>query len=67
LKYKGLLIVAGDLEQINDYKKEILRLSEGLNVHFVGLIKDKNTLLSIISNADLFIFPSTLEAMSMML
>lgn len=67
INYKGHLIVAGDLEQTPTYKKEILKLSESLNVIFIGLVKDKKELLSIIKNAHIFIFPSTMEAMSMML
>jgi len=67
LNYKSYLLVAGDIEQTQDYKKEILKLSEGINVIFLGLIKDKDELLSIIKNAHLFIFPSNMEAMSMML
>lgn len=61
------IIVAGDLDQINSYKKEILELSRNMNVKFVGLVKDKNELLNLVRNAKLFIFPSLTEAMSMML
>lgn len=67
ISYKGLLIVAGDLEQSEDYKQEILELSKGLNVEFLGLIKDKKELLSYMANSDLFVYPSYREAMSMML
>ena len=59
--------VAGDLNQMNEYKQEIESLSSGLNINFLGLIKEKPELMNIISNANLFIFPSTTEAMSMML
>nr|MBP8994606.1 glycosyltransferase family 4 protein [Bacteroidales bacterium] len=67
LKYTGLLIIAGELEQIEDYKNEIFSLSNDLNVKFKGLIKEKKELLTTIHNSELFIFPSSLEAMSMML
>jgi len=67
LKYNGLLVIAGDLEQIEEYKNEIFSLSKSLNIIFKGLIKDKKELLTIIYNSTLFIFPSLLEAMSMML
>jgi len=67
INYRGYLLVAGDIEQTRDYKEEILKLSEGLNVKFLGLIKDKHDLLVVIKNAFLFIFPSNKEAMSMML
>ena len=61
------LIVIGDLSQVPAYKKLILQLSEGLNVEYRGLIKDKNKLFSYIKNACLFIFPSVNEGMSNML
>ena len=67
INYKGKLIVLGDLDQIKEYKAEILALSEGLNVEYKGLIKDKTKLNSYIAGAKLFVFPSTQEAMSMML
>jgi glycosyltransferase involved in cell wall biosynthesis len=67
INYKGKLIVLGDLDQIKDYKAEIQALSEGLNVEYKGLIKDKAKLNSYIAGAKLFVFPSTQEAMSMML
>ena len=61
------LIVAGDLDQTPDYKKEILQLSDGLNVDYVGLIKEKEKLFSYLKFSRLFVFPSTFEGMSMML
>jgi len=67
MDYKGKIIVAGDLEQTPDYKKEILDLSENLHVEFPGLIKEKEKLLGYLKNASLFIFPSNREAMSIML
>jgi glycosyltransferase involved in cell wall biosynthesis len=65
MKYK--LLIAGDIEQTKDYKKEILALSKNLNVEYLGLIKDKNQLFNYIRHSKLFIFPSSIEAMSMML
>lgn len=67
IDFKGTLLVAGDLEHTIDYKKTILSLSKGLNVKFIGLIKQKDLLYSYLNNSKIFIFPSTLEAMSMML
>jgi len=67
LNYKGKLIVLGDLDQIKEYKAEILALSDGLDVEYKGLIRDKAKLNSYIAGAKLFVFPSTQEAMSMML
>ena len=61
------LIVAGDLNQVKQYKSKIIKQSKDLNVKFLGLIKDKEKLLDMVRHSKLFIFPSTTEAMSMML
>jgi glycosyltransferase involved in cell wall biosynthesis len=65
--YKGKLLVLGDYNQNKEYKKELLDLAAGLDVEFKGLIKDKSLLNAYVAGASLFIFPSTLEGMSMML
>lgn len=66
-KFNGKLLIAGDINQIELYKKKILDLSNSLNTTFLGLIKDKSQLLGYIKQSKLFIFPSSVEAMSMML
>jgi glycosyltransferase involved in cell wall biosynthesis len=70
VKQNGLISeikIAGDLDQILDYKLEIETLAVGLNTNYLGLIKDKAELKRIVSEAKLFVFPSLTEAMSMML
>ena len=67
INYKGQIIVIGDLSQQKKYKKELLKLSKVLNVNYIGLIKDKTLLFSYIKRAKYFVFPSLVEAMSMML
>ena len=67
INYKGKLVVAGDLDQIPAYRTEILQMVGNLDVEFLGLIKNKDLLFSYIKNAKLFIFPSHIEGMSMML
>ena len=67
ISYQGKLIVAGDIDQIPKYRNELLDMVGDLNVEFIGLIKEKNLLFSYIANAKLFIYPSHIEAMSMML
>ena len=67
LNYKGKIVIAGDLEQSQTYKNEVLELAKELDVKFIGLIKEKSILLKTIEKAKLFIFPSSVEAMSMML
>jgi len=61
------LKVAGDMEYSPDYKKGIKELSKDLNIELLGLIKNKNRLFSYVNKADFFVFPSSIEAMSMML
>jgi glycosyltransferase involved in cell wall biosynthesis len=59
--------IAGDLDQVDVYKSEILMLSKELNVEFLGLIKKRYELYKLIGEANLFVFPSLTEAMSIML
>ena len=65
--YKGKLIVLGDHSQLKDYSRGIFDLAAGLDVEFKGLIKEKALLNTWIAGARVFVFPSTHEAMSMML
>jgi glycosyltransferase involved in cell wall biosynthesis len=65
--YKGRLIVLGDHSQLKDYSQQLFTLAAGLDIEFKGLIKDKALLNAWIAGARLFVFPSTYEAMSMML
>jgi glycosyltransferase involved in cell wall biosynthesis len=65
--YQGKLIVLGDHSQLKEYTRELFELASGLDVEFKGLIKEKPLLNAWIAGARLFIFPSTYEAMSMML
>jgi glycosyltransferase involved in cell wall biosynthesis len=65
--YKGKLIILGDHTQVKDYEQQLFGLAAGLDVEFKGLIKDKSLLNAYIAGATLFVFPSTYEAMSMML
>jgi len=66
-RYKGKVIVLGDHLQVKEYSKELAALSAGLNVEYKGLIREKALLNNYIAKARLFVFPSTYEAMSMML
>ncbi|HQJ64448.1 MAG TPA: glycosyltransferase family 4 protein [bacterium] len=67
IKYDGKLLVAGDLKQMPKYAKELSKHSKGLNVVWLGLIKDKEKLFNTICQSDIFVFPSAIESMSMML
>ena len=67
INYRGKVLIAGDLEQSTSLKNRILYLSKNLNVVFLGFVLDKNTLMDYYSKEKLFIFPSSREAMSMVL
>jgi glycosyltransferase involved in cell wall biosynthesis len=67
INYKGRVRIIGDLDQINSYKAEILQLASSLDVKFEGLVRDKMRLFQIIKNSKLFVFPSSVENMSIML
>lgn len=66
-EHKGKLLVLGDLDQMPEYKKEIMALANGVDVEFLGLVKDKGKLLRYIKDSKLFVFPSYSENMSIML
>ena len=57
---KRKLTVIGDLDQVPTYKKRILKLSSGLNVEYLGMIKEKQQLYSYIKSSNLFIFKTLL-------
>jgi glycosyltransferase involved in cell wall biosynthesis len=61
------LLVVGDLYHAPGYEEQLRALARGLPVTFVPRLDDKATLLGLLRAARLFIFPSTVEAMSMML
>ncbi len=60
------LVVVGDVTKERGYDRELQRLAND-RVTFIPFIESKADLAGLIRNAILFIFPSTLEAMSMML
>ena len=59
--------IVGDLDRVPTYKAEVLQNMQELNVDLIGLIKEKSELIELVNQAELFIFPSLHEAMSMML
>lgn len=67
IEYNGSIVIAGDLYQTSDYKEQIEKLMNKTGAFYTGLIKSKPELLGLILLAKYFIFPSTIEAMSMML
>ena len=67
VNYKGQIFITGDLHTSQDYLDLLKKLSEGLNVYFLGFVNPLPTLLALIDQAELFIFPSETEGMSIML
>ena len=67
IKYEGQVLITGDLHTSTEYWNKLQDLSVGLNVHFLGLVGPLNSLLALIDKAELFIFPSETEGMSIML
>jgi len=66
-KIDSKLLVIGDLNQDEGYKKKIMELSEELNIQYIPLIREKYKLFEYISKSKIFVFPSLFEAMSMTL
>lgn len=67
INYQGTLVIAADIEQLPLYTQKLKKLAAGLKVKFVGYISDLEVLNALIARSKFFIFPSELEAMSMML
>ena len=61
------IVIAGDLKQVPKYVNQLNAYNDRLNLHFIGYISDKPTLLNIVRNSEMFIFPSETEGMSIML
>jgi len=66
LGLKTPLVVIGNVKDDLSYKRYLERLAEP-NVIFIDFIKSKTELLEIISHCKFFVFPSTYEAMSIVL
>lgn len=60
------LLVLGDETQIPSYAEELHQMADA-RVRFGGFVSSKAMLMGLVAQARLFVFPSTIEAMSMML
>jgi len=67
LEFRGTLVVLGDLAQMPEYTAELRAAARGLDVHFLGYVAERATLLALVRRAGAFLFPSEREGMSMML
>jgi len=66
LKLTIPLVIIGTIEDNLSYKKYLESITDP-NVIFINFIESKKDLFGLISNCKFFVFPSTYEAMSMML
>ena len=60
------LAVIGDFSHKKDYSERLYAMADS-RVEFIPFIGDRDVLFGIIKNAKFFVFPSTVEAMSIML
>lgn len=60
------LVVIGDMSHAPAYAAQLRQLADA-RVHFIPFIANKATLLGVVKLCQLFVFPSTVEGMSMML
>lgn len=67
VEFRGTLVVLGDLEQMPAYTAELRALARGLDVRFLGYVSARAELLALVRRAELFVFPSEREGMSVML
>lgn len=61
------VLVVGDLHHASGYEGRLRKLAEGLPVTFVPRLDNKSVLMGLLQHCRVFVFPSTVEAMSMML
>ena len=66
-EFRGTLVVLGDMEQMPAYSAELRELARGLDVRFLGYVSERPELLALVRRAELFVFPSEREGMSVML
>ncbi len=64
-KFDTKIVIIGKIE--NDSYRTYLESMPAENIEFIDFIASKEELLKVVANARFFVFPSTYEAMSMML
>jgi len=68
INYNSEILIVGDYNQMSHYQKILIDLSAHLpNLHFTGLIKEKDKLFEIIGSSRIFVYPSLIESMSMVM
>jgi len=61
------LLVLGDMWHAAGYEEHLRQLGKGLDVRFVPRVTDRAAFLAILSMSQLFVFPSLVEGMSIVL
>lgn len=67
LAYRGEVVIAGDLAQMKQYSEALMQQSQTLDIKFVDYIASQQLLSAMVKDAKVFVFPSEIEGMSMML
>ena len=67
INYAGNIFVAGEMDNFPAYITKIKKISQGLNVFFLGYVHPLPALMSLIDKCEYFVFPSETEGMSIML
>ncbi len=66
IQYQGQIFITGELKE-TPYLQKLKLLSINLNVFFLGFVEPLDALLALVNAAQLFVFPSEVEGMSVML
>jgi glycosyltransferase involved in cell wall biosynthesis len=67
IRYGGQVFIAGELTHNTDYLEALKGAAKSLRVFYLGFVNPLDTLLAFVSKAEIFIFPSETEGMSIML
>ncbi|HHJ10651.1 MAG TPA: glycosyltransferase [Bacteroidetes bacterium] len=67
IHYKGDVVIAGDASHAPQLIKKLTLKHAELNLKFIGYVDHLGVLLALVRQAELFIFPSETEGMSIML
>ncbi|WP_066633214.1 glycosyltransferase family 4 protein [Labilibacter marinus] len=67
VNYKNPIVVAGDLSHATSYVNGLKKKHSDLNVKYIGYVDGLEKLMGLIQLSELFIFPSEIEGMSIML
>lgn len=68
ITYEHEILIIGDHSQVSDYYEQLQNIAASLkNIRFTGLVKDKSQLFELIGSSQLFVYPSLIESMSMVM